>query len=88
MSNFTCSSFKIGEKSNDPLAMYLCDILTICLNLAGLPGISIPCGLSSDNLPVGLQIIGKPFDEETILKIANAYEQETQFYKRLPVGCL
>jgi len=64
--------------------MYLTDIFTISVNLAGVPGISVPCGFTSDNLPVGLQIIGKHFDEETILKTAHAYEQSTDWYKRKP----
>jgi aspartyl-tRNA(Asn)/glutamyl-tRNA(Gln) amidotransferase subunit A len=75
------TAFKIGEKVDDPLTMYMNDILTIPVNLAGLPAISVPCGLS-DGLPVGLQIIGKAFDESTILRVAHAYEQETE---RLPV---
>ncbi|MFC1559975.1 Asp-tRNA(Asn)/Glu-tRNA(Gln) amidotransferase subunit GatA [Candidatus Margulisiibacteriota bacterium] len=73
-------AFKIGEKTNDPLAMYLSDIATIPVNLAGIPAISIPCGFS-DNLPVGLQIMGKAFDEETILKVAYTYEQNTNWHK-------
>jgi len=68
------TAFKIGEKINDPLKMYMADIATIPVNLAGLPAISIPCG-KIGNLPVGFQIIGKPFDEGTVLKVAYAYEQ-------------
>ena len=68
-------SFKAGEKSEDPLQMYLADIYTISANLAGIPGISLPCGLNSQGLPVGLQILGKPFGEGDLLAIANAYEQ-------------
>ncbi|BCU82985.1 glutamyl-tRNA(Gln) amidotransferase subunit A [Polycladomyces abyssicola] len=74
------TAFKIGEKVDDPLTMYLNDILTIPVNLAGLPAISVPCGLS-DGLPVGLQIIGKAFDESTVLRVAHAYEQHGE---RLP----
>ncbi|MFD2618371.1 Asp-tRNA(Asn)/Glu-tRNA(Gln) amidotransferase subunit GatA [Terrilactibacillus laevilacticus] len=70
------TAFKIGEKVDDPLTMYANDILTIPVNLAGVPAISLPCGLS-DGLPVGLQIIGKPFDEGTIYRTAHAYEQAT-----------
>ncbi|MBI5057598.1 MAG: Asp-tRNA(Asn)/Glu-tRNA(Gln) amidotransferase subunit GatA [Nitrospirae bacterium] len=77
-------AFKVGEKADDPLQMYLADIFTISVNLAGAPGISIPCGFTSQNLPVGLQIIGKHFDEETILKISYAYEQSTDWHKRKP----
>lgn len=78
------AAFKAGEKSSDPLEMYLSDIFTISVNLAGIPGISIPCGFTSNNLPIGLQIIGKHFDEETILKVSYAYEQATEWHKRKP----
>jgi aspartyl-tRNA(Asn)/glutamyl-tRNA(Gln) amidotransferase subunit A len=78
------AAFKIGEKTDDPLQMYLTDIFTISLNLAGVPGLSIPCGFTSENLPVGLQIIGKHFDEASIFKIAYAYEQNTGWRKRKP----
>jgi len=77
-------AFKLGEKTADPLQMYLSDIFTISVNLAGVPGISIPCGFTANNLPVGLQIIGKHFDEESILKVAFAYEQSTEWNKRRP----
>jgi aspartyl-tRNA(Asn)/glutamyl-tRNA(Gln) amidotransferase subunit A len=69
------AAFRLGEKSNDPLAMYLADIYTVTADLAGIPGISIPCGETSEKLPVGLQILGRHFDESTILRIAQAYEQ-------------
>jgi len=69
------AAFRLGEKSNDPLAMYLADIYTVTADLAGIPGISIPCGVTKDKLPIGLQILGKHFDEATILRIAHAYEQ-------------
>jgi len=75
--------FKIGEKVDDPLQMYLSDVCTMPVNIAGLPAISIPAGFV-DGLPIGLQIIGKPFSEETILKIAYAYEQATEWHKRRP----
>lgn len=78
------TAFKAGEKMEDPLQMYLSDIFTISANLAGGPGISIPCGFDSDNLPIGLQIMGKHFDEESVLKIAYAYEQSTEWHKRKP----
>ena len=77
-------AFKIGEKVSDPLTMYLSDIFTISANLAGIPGISVPCGFTKNNLPIGLQILGKPFDEETILRIAYNYEQNTDWHKRKP----
>jgi aspartyl-tRNA(Asn)/glutamyl-tRNA(Gln) amidotransferase subunit A len=73
--------FKIGEKVDDPLQMYLSDVCTLPINIAGLPAISIPAGFA-DGLPIGMQIIGKPFGEETILKIAYAYEQATEWHKR------
>ena len=78
------AAFKIGEKADDPLQMYLSDIFTISVNLAGVPGISIPCGFTSNSLPIGLQIIGKHFDEETVLMAAYAYEQSTEWHKRKP----
>jgi aspartyl-tRNA(Asn)/glutamyl-tRNA(Gln) amidotransferase subunit A len=77
-------AFKIGEKADDPLAMYLSDIFTIPANLAGLPGISVPCGFSSLGLPIGLQIMARPFAEETIFRAAYAFEQSTDFHKRKP----
>ena len=73
------AAFKIGEMTNDPLKMYLQDICTVPVNLAGLPGISLPCGLTSENLPIGLQLIGKPLDEETIIRAAFTYEQTQNF---------
>ena len=80
------AAFKIGEKSDDPLQMYLSDIFTISCNLAGIPGLSLPCGFTaSPKLPIGLQILGKPFGEETILQIAHAYEQATSWHKERPV---
>src|ERR1700757_2950365 len=71
----TSPAFKIGEKVNDPLAMYLVDLYTVTADLAGIPGISIPCGQTHERLPIGLQILGKHFDEATILRVAHAYEQ-------------
>jgi aspartyl-tRNA(Asn)/glutamyl-tRNA(Gln) amidotransferase subunit A len=65
----------LGEKSNDPLAMYLADIYTVTADLAGIPGISIPCGVTKEKLPIGLQILGKHFAEATILRLAHTYEQ-------------
>ena len=78
------TAFKIGEKTEDPLTMSLSDIFTIPVNLAGLPALSLPCGFDSRNLPIGLQIIGKPFDEETVLKAAHAYEQATGWHTQRP----
>jgi aspartyl-tRNA(Asn)/glutamyl-tRNA(Gln) amidotransferase subunit A len=75
--------FKIGEKIDDPLQMYLSDICTLPINIAGVPAISIPAGFA-DGLPIGMQIIGKPFGEENILKIAHAYQQATEWHKRKP----
>ncbi len=69
------AAFRLGEKSNDPLAMYLADIYTVTADLAGIPGISVPCGKTKENLPIGLQILGKHFDEAGILRVAHAYEQ-------------
>ena len=77
-------AFKIGEKTNDPLSMYLSDIFTIPANLAGIPGISIPCGFTKNNLPIGLQLLAKPFDEETLIRVAYTFEQSTEFHKRKP----
>ena len=68
------TAFKIGEKSDDPLAMYAGDICTVTLNIAGLPGISVPCGFDANNLPIGFQVIGKKFSESTLLTVAKCYE--------------
>ncbi|MBI3030176.1 MAG: Asp-tRNA(Asn)/Glu-tRNA(Gln) amidotransferase subunit GatA [Candidatus Rokubacteria bacterium] len=76
-------AFKLGEKE-DPLQMYFCDIFTIPVNLAGLPGVSLPCGFTQSGLPIGLQLIGKPFDESTLLSAAYAYEQATPWHTRAP----
>ncbi|HSB79430.1 MAG TPA: Asp-tRNA(Asn)/Glu-tRNA(Gln) amidotransferase subunit GatA [Candidatus Methylomirabilis sp.] len=78
------AAFKLGEKTADPLQMYLSDIFTISVNLAGVPGISVNCGFTQAGLPIGLQIIGKPFDEGTILKVAHAYEQATAWHRERP----
>jgi aspartyl-tRNA(Asn)/glutamyl-tRNA(Gln) amidotransferase subunit A len=69
------AAFKLGEKSDDPLAMYLADIYTVTADLVGIPGISIPCGETREKLPIGLQILGRHFDESTILRLAHAYER-------------
>jgi aspartyl-tRNA(Asn)/glutamyl-tRNA(Gln) amidotransferase subunit A len=79
------AAFKIGEKADDPLQMYLSDIFTISANLAGICGISVPCGFTqSPKLPIGLQLLGKPFGEETILRVAHAYEQSTSWHTERP----
>ncbi len=79
------AAFKIGAKMDDPLKMYLSDIFTISVNLAGICGVSIPCGFTKNpKLPIGLQILGKSFGEETVLRLANAYEQATEWHKEKP----
>lgn len=78
-------AFKIGEKIDDPLSMYLADVFTIPVNCAGVPALSVPCGFTSDNLPVGMQIIGPQFKEDLLLKVGAAYEQVTEWHKRKPV---
>ncbi len=77
-------AFRLGERVNDPLQMYLADVFTVSAPLAGLPAISVPCGFTRDRLPVGLQLIGKMFDEETILRAGDAYERETGWWKESP----
>lgn len=77
-------AFNAGEKSSDPVAMYLSDIYTIAVNLAGLPGMSIPCGFSANNRPIGLQIIGNLFSEVKLLNVAHQYQLNTDWHKRLP----
>ncbi|MCX5694462.1 MAG: Asp-tRNA(Asn)/Glu-tRNA(Gln) amidotransferase subunit GatA [Candidatus Omnitrophica bacterium] len=78
------SAFKIGERVQDPLKMYLSDIYTISVNLAGIPAISVPCGFTKKGLPVGLQIMAKPFDEEMLFRVAHAFEQNTDWHKIKP----
>lgn len=77
-------AFRIGEKADDPLTMYLSDIFTLSANLAGIPGMSVPCGFSSDGLPIGFQLMGRHFDEELLLKAAFNFEQATDFHTRKP----
>jgi aspartyl-tRNA(Asn)/glutamyl-tRNA(Gln) amidotransferase subunit A len=77
------TSFKIGEKTDDPLQMYLSDVCTLPINIAGVPAISIPAGFDG-GLPIGMQIIGKPFAEETLLRISHAYQQVTDWHKQTP----
>jgi aspartyl-tRNA(Asn)/glutamyl-tRNA(Gln) amidotransferase subunit A len=78
------TAFRLGEKMEDPLTMYLSDVFTISANLAGLPGISIPCGYSLEGLPIGLQLIGRAYDEETMLRTAYAYQSRTDWHKQRP----
>jgi aspartyl-tRNA(Asn)/glutamyl-tRNA(Gln) amidotransferase subunit A len=78
------SAFRLGEKMDDPLQMYLADVFTISANLAGVPGMSVNCGFTGTGLPIGLQFLGKPFDEGTILRAAHAYEQATPWRTRRP----
>jgi aspartyl-tRNA(Asn)/glutamyl-tRNA(Gln) amidotransferase subunit A len=80
------TAFRLGDKVTDPLAMYLSDIFTISVNLAGLPGLSLPCGFDRSGLPIGLQIVGRPFDELSVLRTAHAYEQSTEWHTRKPRG--
>jgi aspartyl-tRNA(Asn)/glutamyl-tRNA(Gln) amidotransferase subunit A len=77
-------AFKLGEKIDDPLQMYLSDVFTISCNLASLPGMSVPCGLSREGLPIGLQILGRPFDEPTVLAVGHAWQQATDWHARAP----
>ncbi|HJU11539.1 MAG TPA: amidase family protein, partial [Candidatus Binataceae bacterium] len=78
------TAFRLGEKTADPLQMYLSDIFTISVNLAGLPGLSVPCGYDSDGMPIGLQLIGPPFGEEAILRAGDAYENSAAIERRPP----
>lgn len=78
------TALKMGEGLSDPLAMYLGDIYTVMINIAGLPGLALPCGFDSNNMPIGMQLIGKPFGEETILKAGNAYQSVTSWHLQKP----
>jgi aspartyl-tRNA(Asn)/glutamyl-tRNA(Gln) amidotransferase subunit A len=78
------AAFKIGEKSDDPLAMYLSDIYTISCNLAGIVGLSIPCGFTAAGLPIGLQLLGKEFDEGKVLRVGRMFERETDWHTKRP----
>jgi aspartyl-tRNA(Asn)/glutamyl-tRNA(Gln) amidotransferase subunit A len=81
------AAFKIGEKVNDPISMYLNDVFTLPVNIAGLPGMSVPGGFATvegKQLPLGLQIMAKPFDEATILRVGHAYQQATDWHTRRP----
>jgi aspartyl-tRNA(Asn)/glutamyl-tRNA(Gln) amidotransferase subunit A len=78
------TAFRLGEKVADPLAMYLSDIFTISVNLAGLPAVVVPCGFDASRLPIGLQLIGAPFDEATLLRAGDAYQRATDWHERRP----
>lgn len=80
------TAFRLGEKVSDPIAMYLNDVFTIPVNLAGLPGMSVPCGFDSAGLPIGLQLIGKPWEEQTLFEVAGTYEAQTPWAKRRPAA--
>ena len=75
-------AFEFGSKSNNPLEMYMADICTVSINIAGVPAISIPCGVDSNGMPVGLQLIGNNFAEETILNAAYTFEQQFKFREK------
>jgi len=78
------AAFRVGERANDPLQMYMGDVFTISCNLAGIPGIAVPCGFTGGGLPIGLQLLGKPFDELRLLQVARAYERATDHHLRRP----
>jgi len=78
------AAFKLGEKTSDPLAMYLSDIYTITANLAGIPGLSVPCGLTKSGLPIGMQLLAPAFAEETLLRTARVFERATDWHARRP----
>jgi aspartyl-tRNA(Asn)/glutamyl-tRNA(Gln) amidotransferase subunit A len=80
-------AWKLGEKADDPLQTYLADIFTVTANLAGICGLSVPCGFTAAKLPVGLQILGPAFREETILRVGHAYEQTSSWHSQRPPMC-
>ena len=77
-------AFRIGEHLDDPLAMYLGDIFTVSANLTGLPAISLPAGFTQTRLPIGFQLMGRPFDEATLFRLADAYEREAPWWRERP----
>jgi aspartyl-tRNA(Asn)/glutamyl-tRNA(Gln) amidotransferase subunit A len=77
-------AFRLGERLADPLQMYLADVFTVSANLAGLPAISVPCGFTQTGLPIGLQLTGRRFDESTLLRIGDAYERDTTWWRQTP----
>ena len=78
------AAYKIGEQISDPIAMYMADIYTVAINLAGLPAISVPCGINSEGLPIGMQFIGNSFEEKKLIRVADAYQQMTDYHKLRP----
>jgi aspartyl-tRNA(Asn)/glutamyl-tRNA(Gln) amidotransferase subunit A len=78
------AAFPLGERVDDPLAMYLADIYTISANLAGIPGISVPCGFTKAKLPIGLQLLAPPFAEEKLLRVARMFERATDWHLKRP----
>ena len=78
------AAFRMGEKTGDPLSMYLSDIYTISVNLAGIGGMSLPCGFTAENLPIGLQLICPAFEEGRLFRVGHAFEQATEWHKRKP----
>jgi aspartyl-tRNA(Asn)/glutamyl-tRNA(Gln) amidotransferase subunit A len=84
MPTYPTPAFRIGERSSDPLQMYLGDLFTVSANLAGLPAISVPCGFTRGRLPIGLQLTGRAFDECTLLAAAHVYEQQNEWWKQTP----
>jgi aspartyl-tRNA(Asn)/glutamyl-tRNA(Gln) amidotransferase subunit A len=79
-------AFPLGERVHDPMAMYLSDVFTVGASLAGVPALSVPCGFTAGGLPIGLQLVGRPFDEATLLRVADAYERDTGFGRDRPSG--
>ncbi|HLV34733.1 MAG TPA: amidase family protein, partial [Spirillospora sp.] len=79
------TAFRFGEKTDDPLKMYLEDVFTLPASLAGVPGLNIPCGFDSQHLPIGLQLIAPAFSEDLLLKVGHAYQQVTTWHQRQPV---
>jgi aspartyl-tRNA(Asn)/glutamyl-tRNA(Gln) amidotransferase subunit A len=77
-------AFRLGERTDDPVLMYLADVFTVGANLAGVPAISVPCGFTEENLPVGLQLTSRKMDETTLFRIAAAYERATDWHQRVP----
>ena len=80
------TALTMGEGLSDPLAMYLGDIYTVMINIAGLPSLALPCGFDGSGMPVGMQLIGRPFDEKTILAAGNAYQNITDYHTKKPAG--